>query len=241
MLPLLAFAAAALVMAAPRAHAAGRGDADGGAGGDPVGGAPQPEDVDHLDGIARQFDRPPRVDAPGGAVSLARNMCAVPVSSHRAATISRGSIARWESRCARHSASPTACLGWRLCSGRNCFLWQEWAVVKRGDPVQRAVERAARFGIRYRLELSDRGKGRAGDRDLPAHRRNSMVSHENVTTAFELPGYRVTKKPRRGARHHRALALAVRDHRGRACRRSSAATSRCSAICASRRAATHST
>ena len=32
-------------------------------------------------------------------------------------------------------------------------LWHEWAVVKHGDPVQRAVERAAGFGIRYRLEL----------------------------------------------------------------------------------------
>jgi len=32
------------------------------------------------------------------------------------------------------------------------YLWQEWAVVKGGDPVQTAVNRAARHGIRYRLE-----------------------------------------------------------------------------------------
>jgi 4-amino-4-deoxy-L-arabinose transferase-like glycosyltransferase len=32
------------------------------------------------------------------------------------------------------------------------YLWQEWAVVKHGDPVQLAIERAANFGIRYRLE-----------------------------------------------------------------------------------------
>jgi hypothetical protein len=34
----------------------------------------------------------------------------------------------------------------------DLFLWQEWAVVKGGDPVQSAVNRAARYGIRYRLE-----------------------------------------------------------------------------------------
>ena len=36
----------------------------------------------------------------------------------------------------------------------DLFLWQEWAVVRRGDPVQTAIGRAARYGIRYRLELS---------------------------------------------------------------------------------------
>ncbi|HEV3196873.1 MAG TPA: glycosyltransferase family 39 protein [Bryobacteraceae bacterium] len=34
------------------------------------------------------------------------------------------------------------------------FLWQEWAVVKGGDPVQTAINRAARYGIRYQLELT---------------------------------------------------------------------------------------
>jgi hypothetical protein len=37
---------------------------------------------------------------------------------------------------------------------RRPELWlsQEWAVVKQGDPVDRAIARAARFGIRYQLE-----------------------------------------------------------------------------------------
>jgi len=40
------------------------------------------------------------------------------------------------------------------------FLWQEWAVVRGGnDPVRIAiVERAPRYGIRYRLELTIRKK-----------------------------------------------------------------------------------
>jgi hypothetical protein len=32
------------------------------------------------------------------------------------------------------------------------FLWQEWAVVMGGDEVQSAINRAGRYGIRYRLE-----------------------------------------------------------------------------------------
>jgi hypothetical protein len=36
----------------------------------------------------------------------------------------------------------------------DLFLWQEWAVVRRGDPVELALRRATRYGIRYRLELS---------------------------------------------------------------------------------------
>jgi hypothetical protein len=32
------------------------------------------------------------------------------------------------------------------------FLWQEWALVMGGDDVQSAINRAGRFGIRYRLE-----------------------------------------------------------------------------------------
>jgi len=36
----------------------------------------------------------------------------------------------------------------------DLFLWQEWAVVKGGDPVQAAIRRATRYGIRYRLELT---------------------------------------------------------------------------------------
>ena len=36
----------------------------------------------------------------------------------------------------------------------DLFLWQEWAVVRRGDPVQTAIQRATRYGIRYRLELT---------------------------------------------------------------------------------------
>jgi hypothetical protein len=34
----------------------------------------------------------------------------------------------------------------------DLFLWQEWAVVMGGDPVQTAIDRAGRHGIRYRLE-----------------------------------------------------------------------------------------
>jgi hypothetical protein len=36
----------------------------------------------------------------------------------------------------------------------DLFLWQEWAVVKRGDPVDAAIQLAARYGIRYDLELT---------------------------------------------------------------------------------------
>ncbi len=34
----------------------------------------------------------------------------------------------------------------------DLFLWQEWAVVMGGDEVQSAINRAGRYGIRYRLE-----------------------------------------------------------------------------------------
>ncbi len=34
----------------------------------------------------------------------------------------------------------------------DLFLWQEWAIVAGGDPVQGAINRAGRHGIRYRLE-----------------------------------------------------------------------------------------
>jgi hypothetical protein len=34
------------------------------------------------------------------------------------------------------------------------YLWQEWAVVRRGDAVQIALERAARAGLTYTLELT---------------------------------------------------------------------------------------
>jgi len=34
----------------------------------------------------------------------------------------------------------------------DLFLWQEWAVVMGGDGAQSAVNRAGRYGIRYRLE-----------------------------------------------------------------------------------------
>jgi Dolichyl-phosphate-mannose-protein mannosyltransferase len=34
----------------------------------------------------------------------------------------------------------------------DLFLWQEWAVVMGGDDVQSAINRAGRYGIRYRLE-----------------------------------------------------------------------------------------
>jgi hypothetical protein len=34
----------------------------------------------------------------------------------------------------------------------DLFLWQEWAVVKGGDDAQTAVDRAGKYGIRYRLE-----------------------------------------------------------------------------------------
>jgi hypothetical protein len=40
----------------------------------------------------------------------------------------------------------------------DLFLWHEWAVVKRGDPVDTAILAAARYGIRYRLELTIAGK-----------------------------------------------------------------------------------
>jgi hypothetical protein len=38
------------------------------------------------------------------------------------------------------------------------WLWQEWAVVRRGDPVDRAIARAAQFGLNYRLEQVIREK-----------------------------------------------------------------------------------
>jgi hypothetical protein len=34
----------------------------------------------------------------------------------------------------------------------DLFLWHQWAVVKGGDPSQSAIHRAGRYGIRYRLE-----------------------------------------------------------------------------------------
>lgn len=39
------------------------------------------------------------------------------------------------------------------------FLWQEWAVVMGGDPVQSGVNRAGRYGIHYRLEKQIIAKG----------------------------------------------------------------------------------
>jgi hypothetical protein len=39
------------------------------------------------------------------------------------------------------------------------FLWQEWAVVMAGDPVDSAIERAARYGMRYDLETTIAEKG----------------------------------------------------------------------------------
>jgi hypothetical protein len=41
---------------------------------------------------------------------------------------------------------------WATVARPDLFLWQEWAVVKGGDPSQSAVLRAGRYGIRYRLE-----------------------------------------------------------------------------------------
>ena len=48
------------------------------------------------------------------------------------------------SRCARRSAWIMACLGTRPCHGRNLFLWQKWAVVKRRRRLAPALRRAAR-------------------------------------------------------------------------------------------------
>ena len=46
-------------------------------------------------------------------------------------------------------------LPWQATLARpDLFLWQEWAVVRRGDEVQKGIERAAQYGIRYRLELA---------------------------------------------------------------------------------------
>ncbi len=36
----------------------------------------------------------------------------------------------------------------------DLFLWEEWAVAAEGDPVDRAVQRASSYGVRYRLEMS---------------------------------------------------------------------------------------
>ena len=41
---------------------------------------------------------------------------------------------------------------WAAVTRPDLFLWQNWAVVKGGDPSQSAVLRAGRYGIRYRLE-----------------------------------------------------------------------------------------
>ncbi|HJT86850.1 MAG TPA: glycosyltransferase family 39 protein [Bryobacteraceae bacterium] len=41
----------------------------------------------------------------------------------------------------------------------DLLLWQEWAVVAGGDPVQSGINRAGRYGIRYRLEKSIVTKG----------------------------------------------------------------------------------
>jgi len=39
------------------------------------------------------------------------------------------------------------------------FLWQEWAVAMAGDDVDSTIRNAARYGIRYRLELVIATKG----------------------------------------------------------------------------------
>ncbi|MBZ5581422.1 MAG: glycosyltransferase family 39 protein [Acidobacteriia bacterium] len=45
-------------------------------------------------------------------------------------------------------------LPWQAALARpDLWLWHEWAVVKGGDAAQQGIERAAHYGIRYRLEL----------------------------------------------------------------------------------------
>lgn len=41
----------------------------------------------------------------------------------------------------------------------DLFLWQEWAIVEGGDPVQSGVNRAGRYGIHYRMEKQIFAKG----------------------------------------------------------------------------------
>ena len=93
---------------------------------------------------------------------------------------------------------------------RRPELWlsQEWAVVKRGDQVDEAIARAARFGIRYQLEKV------IIEKDEPVieiYRRKEevMVPHENVTTAFDLPGYRI----KRNLGVVRGIVVRSRSHR----------------------------
>ena len=96
------------------------------------------------------------------------------------------------------------------------FLHEPWVVTMGGAAAQTAVNRAARLGIVYSLEktiiVKDapvieiyRRSGGLFTRDARAQRsagkraegsRNkerTMVPHEFVTTAFELPGYRVKR------------------------------------------------
>ncbi len=82
---------------------------------------------------------------------------------------------------------------WATVTRPDLFLRQEWAVVKGGDPSQSAILRAGKYGIRYRLEKTIVEKH---EPVIEIYRRQGgipLVPHENVTTAFDLPGYRTTR------------------------------------------------
>ena len=106
--------------------------------------------LDHLEGIAGQLRSAPRVDARGRGVSRA----ALParIGNHYHFRRYYRHLPR-----GRYSAARDADLG-QLAAlaggsdrGPDLFLWEEWAVVMGGDPVQTALLRAGVRGPRYEL------------------------------------------------------------------------------------------
>jgi len=61
-----------------------------------------------------------------------------------------------------------------------------------GDDVENSIQTASRYGIRYRLEKTVLVKGAPA---IEIYRRTggNHGTHERVTTAFELPGFRIKR------------------------------------------------
>ena len=95
-----------------------------------------------------------------------------------------------------------------------------------GDAVQTAINRANRQGPCYTWRRHH-SEGCAGRRNLPRAREVVMVLHENVTTAFDLPGYRIVRNLEWCAESSSARAPSWALS-ARACKPSWAATFRCS-------------
>ena len=158
-LPLLAFAAAALVTAVPAADSCGvrlcwswsRARSTG-----PLHRRPE-NWITWAESRANSTGR--RAWTNEAADVSARSLSsAARESSPRAATISSGSTASRASRCARRSASTTDCPGTPTMQRPELYLWEQWAVVRRGDEARAALDVANERGVRYRAGKNDRQK-----------------------------------------------------------------------------------